>query len=89
MIIRVLELCEAGHTKGDFWNTRRTFGQESESRQPGCGVGCLHILPKTNIHRVMILRHIPVDVVQSVVAHQDVEFTSEYELQEAHKWADH
>ena len=83
--VGTIELRQLSHTYGHLWDARRALAQESIRSEPRSHSLLLHILAKTNIDGVMVFRYIPVDVVETTVAHLDVDFCAEYKTQEPNK----
>ena len=68
MRIRTLPLGELGQTDGDLWDTGRTVAEQPIRSNPWSRGPLLRILTEANVDRVVILRNIPVDVIQAAVA---------------------
>ena len=86
MRVRPLELWRGRHTQGHLWNAGRTLAEESIRGKPGRRISALDILPKSDINGIVILRNIPIDVVQSAVAHLNVNLTAEYQKEVPEQW---
>ena len=76
--IRPIELRRGRHAKGYLWNARRTLAEEPIRGKPGRRISALDILPQSDIDGIVILGDIPIDVVQSAVAHLNVNLAAEY-----------
>ena len=86
MRVRPIELRRGRHAKGYLWNARRTLVEEPIRGKPGRRISALDILPQTDIDGIVILRDIPIDVVQSAVAHLNVNLAAEHKEEIPDHW---
>ena len=86
MRIRPIELRRGRHAQCHLWNTRRTLAEEPICGKPGRRIPALDILPQSNINGIVVLRDIAVDVVQSAVAHLNVNLAAEYQEEIPEQW---
>jgi len=84
--IRPIELRRGRHAQGHLWNTRRTLAEEPIRGKPGRRISALDILPQSDIDGIVILRDIPIDVVQSAVAHLNVNLAAEHKEEIPDHW---
>ena len=77
MRIRPLPLREVREADGNLWNTGRAFREESIRCRPGGGGIVLCIVAEPNINSVVILQHLPVDVIEAPIANLDVNLALE------------
>ena len=80
MRVGPLEMLELTHTDGNLGYTGTGLAQQPISSQPGTRRSLLHILPQTDIHGIMVLRYITIDVVQPAIPNLHIDCTLEYEL---------
>lgn len=85
MCIRPLELTELRHTDGNLRDGGGALRQNSIRGKPGCRGTPLLILAHANIHCVVVLRYIPIDLVQASIANLDVNLALKYSFLQAHK----
>ena len=86
MRIRPIELRRGRHAKGYLWNARRTLAEEPIRGKPGRRISALDILPQSDIDGIVILGDIPIDVVQSAVAHLNVNLAAEHKEEIPDHW---
>ena len=84
--IRPIELRRGRVAQGHLWNTRRTLAEEPVRGKPGRRISALDILPQSDIGGIVILRDIPIDVVQSAVAHLNVNLAAEHKEEIPDHW---
>ena len=85
MSIRTLELRKLRHAYGHLRQTGRGLAQQSIRSQPRRSRISLHILPKTDVHRIVIFGYVSIDVIQSAVPNLNINFALEYALQKSHE----
>ena len=86
MRIRPIELRRGRHAQGHLWNTRRTLAEEPIRGKPGRRISALDILPQSDIDGIVILRDIPIDVVQSAITDLNDNLTAEYKEEILDLW---
>ena len=86
MRIRPIELRRGRHAQGHLWNTRRTLAEEPIRGKPGRRISALDILPQSDIDGIVILRDIPINVVQSAVADLNVNLAAEHKEEIPDHW---
>ena len=86
MRIRPIEVRRGRHAQCHLWNTRRTLAEEPIRGKPGRRISALDILPQSDIDGIVILRDIPIDVVQSAVTDLNVNLTAEYKEEIPDQW---
>ena len=85
MGVGTLEFRQLAHTNRHLRQARGRLAQQTIRGQPGRRGPLLHILPQTNIHRVVVLRDIPINIIQPPIAHLNVDLAMEQQLKKAYK----
>ena len=89
MQVGALKLRQLSHTNGNFWNAGAALAEESIRCQPGARSILLDILTEADIHRVVVLGYIAIDVVQTTIANLDIDFAAEYTSKELNEGGYH
>ena len=84
--IRPIELRRGRHAQGHLWNTRRTLAEEPIRGKPGRRISALDILPQSDIDGIVILRNIPIDVIQTTVDDLNINLTAEDQEEIPEQW---
>ena len=86
MRISPIELRRGRHAQGHLWNTRRTLAEEPIRGKPGRRISALDILSQSDINGIVIVRDIPINVIQSAVADLNINLTAEYQEEIPEQW---
>ena len=86
MRIRPIELRRGRHAQCHLWNTRRTLAEEPIRGKPGRRISALDILPQSDIDGIVILRNIPIDVIQTTVADLNINLAAEDQEEVPEQW---
>ena len=86
MRIRPIELRRGRHAQCHLWDTRSTLAEEPIRGKPGRRTPALDILPQSDIDGIVILRNIPIDVIQTSVADLNINLAAEDQEEIPEKW---
>ena len=77
-----LKFRQLRHTDRHFRQARAALAEQAIRGQPGAVCILLHILAQPHVDGIMVLRHIPGDVVQTAVAYLNIYLGAEYQREE-------
>ena len=86
MRIRPIKLSRGRHAQRHLWNTRSTLAEEPIRGKPGRRTPALDILPQSDIDGIVILRNIPIDVIQTTAADLTINLTAEDQEEIPEQW---
>ena len=86
MRIRPIKLSRGRHAQRHLWNTRSTLAEEPIRGKPGRRTPALDILPQSDIDGIVILRNIPIDVIQTTVADLNINLAAEDQEEVPEQW---
>ena len=86
MRVRPLELWRGRHAQGHLGNAGRTLAEESIRGKPGRRISALDILPQSDIDGIVILRNIPINVIQTTVADLNINLAAEDQEEVPEQW---
>ena len=86
MRIRPIKLSRGRHAQRHLWNTRSTLAEEPIRGKPGRRTPALDILPQSDINGIVILRNIPIDVIQTTVADLNINLAAEDQEDVPEQW---
>jgi hypothetical protein len=83
--VRPIELRQLRHTNCHLGYARSALANQPIGGKPRAASILLHVLAEPYIHRIMVLRHIPIDIVEPSIADLNIDLAMEKQVQEPHK----